>query len=82
MPRIYDRRTGEALGTLSAEDLAQIESLLDEPAAAEEDQYPIDPEALERLEAGGASPQLLVILRQLLEGRDGFDLGWKADGEA
>ena len=82
MPRIYDRRTGEALGTLGADDLAQLWALMDEPAPTDEEQYPIDPEALERLEAGGASPQLLTILRQMLEGRDGFELGWKGDGEA
>jgi hypothetical protein len=79
MPRVFDRRTGEPLGTLSADDLAMLWELMAEPSTADEEQYPIDPAALERLEAAGASPQLLTILRQMLEGRAGFDLGWEAD---
>lgn len=82
MTRIFDRRTGETLGTLSADDLAQLWSLMAEPSTTDEAQYPIDPEALERLEAGGATPQLLTILRQMLEGREGFDLGWEQEGSA
>jgi hypothetical protein len=44
-------------------------------ACASSAPYPIEPEALERLEEAGASTGLLFAIRQMLEGRESLGLG-------
>jgi len=74
MATIYDRRTGRAVGTLSAREIAELRTLLVEEVSTDPDDYPIDPEEIDRLAESGASPTLLAILRQMLEGREDFDV--------
>lgn len=77
MPRLIDRRTGTHLGELSEQEYVQLRALLEEypdegvPAA-------IDADALERLAESGASERLLAVARQILQGREDFDVGWES----
>lgn len=76
MPRIYDRRTGRDLGMLSEQEWVQLMALLEEPTD-DEMPSPIDPDAVERLAESGASDRLLSVVRQILQGREDFDLDWE-----
>ena len=78
MPRIFDRRTGAHLGTLSEDECAQLMALFEESTRSEEP-IPIDPELVERLAESGASERLLAVLGQILQGREDFDLDWEPD---
>lgn len=78
MPRIFDRRTGRHLGTLDADECAQLMALFEEPTRDEEP-LPLDPDILERLAESGASDRLLLVVRQIMEGREDFDVGWEPD---
>ena len=78
MPRIVDRRTGNDLGTFTEEECAQLMALFDEPTRYEEP-YPIDPDLVERFVESGASERLVVVLQQILQGREDFDIGIEPD---
>lgn len=78
MPRIYDRRSGRYLGTLTDAECAQLMSLFEEPKR-EDDPVALDPDLMERMAEAGASERLLVVLQQILQGREDFDLGWEPD---
>lgn len=78
MPKIFDRRSGRHLGYLNDEECAQLMALFEEPTRDEEP-LPLDPELIERMAASGASERLLVLLRQIIEGREDFDVGWEPD---
>lgn len=78
MPRIFDRRTGRDLGRLTEQDCAQLMSLFEEPTRDEEP-TPIDPDAVERLAESGASDRLMIVVRQILQDDEDFDLGWEPD---
>lgn len=80
MPRIFDRRTGAHLGTLSEEECAQLMTLFEESTRTF-DPIPIDPELVEGLAESGASERLMAVLQQILQGREDFDLGWEPDLE-
>jgi hypothetical protein len=76
MARIYDRRSQRTLGVLDAAEYAMFLDLLQQPDI--EDESPqLDAGALERLENLGASDNLRLIVRQVLEGGDALDLGWE-----
>ncbi len=77
MARIYDRRSQRTLGVLDAAEYAMFLELLQQPDI--EDETPqLDAGALERLETAGASDNLRLIVRQVLDGGDDLDFGWEA----
>lgn len=77
MARIYDRRSQRTLGVLDAAEYAMFLELLQQPDI--EDETPqFDAGALERLETAGASDNLRLIVRQVLDGGDDLDFGWEA----
>lgn len=78
MPRIVDRRTGSDLGTFTQEECAQLMALFDEPTRPEEP-IAIDPDLVERFIESGASDRLVVVLQQILQGREDFDIGIEPD---
>jgi hypothetical protein len=78
MPRIYDRRSGRYLGTLTDAECAQLMSLFEEPKR-EDDPITLDPDLVERMAEAGASERLLIVLQQILQGREDFDLDWEPD---
>lgn len=78
MPRIIDRNTGRYLGTLSDAECTQLMALFEEPARSDEP-LPFDPDLLEDLAESGASEQLLLMLQQILQGREDLDLGVEPD---
>jgi hypothetical protein len=76
MPRIFDRRSQRTIGVLDADEYAMFLDLLQQPDI--EDESPqIDASAVERLESLHASDNLLLIVRQVLDGGDDLDLGWE-----
>jgi hypothetical protein len=76
MYRIFDRRTQRTLGTLDAQEFASFQQLLQQPA--NDDELPtIDPAALEGLQETGASANLRLMVRQVVDGSDWLDLGWE-----
>jgi hypothetical protein len=76
MPRVFDRTTGATLGELSDGELKELIALMRLPVA-DDTPYPIEPEAVARLEESGASAGLLFAIRQMLAGRESLDLGWE-----
>lgn len=76
MPTIIDRRTGRELGRLSELEYTQLMSLFEE-SWDDELPAPIDPDALERLAESGASPRLMAVVMQILQGGEDFDVGWE-----
>ena len=77
MPRIYDRRSRRTLGVLDAAEYAMFLDLMQQPELDSESPQ-IDASAVERLETLGASDNLRVIVRQVVDGGDALDLGWEA----
>lgn len=77
MARIYDRRSQRTLGVLDDAEYAMFLDLLQQPDV--EDESPqLDAGALDQLETVGASDNLRLVVRQVLDGGDEFDLGWEA----
>ncbi len=77
MPRIFDRRSQRTLGVLDVAEYAMFLQLLQQPDLDDETPQ-IDAGALEQLETLGASDNLRLIVRQVLDGGDALDLGWEA----
>lgn len=78
MPRIIDRSSGRELGRLSELEYGQLMSLFEE-SWDDELPAPIDPDAIERLAESGASPRLMAVVMQILQGGEDFDVGWEPD---
>jgi hypothetical protein len=77
MPRIFDRRSQRTLGVLDVDEYAMFLQLLQQPDLDDETPQ-LDAGALEQLETLGASDNLRLIVRQVLDGGDALDLGWEA----
>ncbi len=73
---IFDVATEEVLGEIDETQLRQMIDLLEEEHDEDQD-YWIDEPTLEVLSDGGADPDLLVRLRDHLQGGEGFDVGWR-----
>lgn len=77
MPRVYDRRSKRTVGVLDAAEYVMFLQLLQQPELDSENPQ-IDASAVERAEAIGASDNLRLVLRQMIDGGDALDLGWEA----
>jgi hypothetical protein len=74
--QIYDVETGRSLGEIDRGQLEHIASLLEEESEEDRD-YWIDEATLDLLAERGVDPALVARLREALDGREGFDLGWR-----
>ncbi|MBF6024838.1 hypothetical protein [Lysobacter niastensis] len=77
MPRLYDRRSGRHLGTLTNDECAQLLALLDELQG--DDELAPEPDQIEGWTATFASDRVMAVAQQVLQGREDFDLDWEPD---
>jgi hypothetical protein len=77
MVTLYDARSGAALGTLSDEQLAELSARLEEEWAGDQDYY-IDTDTVDMLEAAGLSPAILELLRRAIAETGEADVRWSA----
>lgn len=75
MIHLHDKATGAPLGTITEEQLAFLIDELEEESPEDTDYY-LDRPTLEFLEAEGAGPELLAILRHALGQRDEMEIRW------
>jgi processive 1,2-diacylglycerol beta-glucosyltransferase len=78
MPKLYDKESGEFLGTITREELQYLIDDLVEEDSTDRDYY-IDRATLDWFEMHGADADLMALLRQALGGREGMDIRWTED---
>jgi processive 1,2-diacylglycerol beta-glucosyltransferase len=78
MIKAYDNDTGSVLGELSEAQLQFLIDQLEETSTADQDYY-LDPPALDMLADAGCDQDLLELLRGALGDRDGFELRWERE---
>jgi hypothetical protein len=76
MVQLYDAETDEPCGTLTDEQFEVLTDALEEEGPEDRDYY-INLEVVEMLEAGGAEPDLVRVLRKALAGREEMDVRWE-----
>ena len=72
----HDAETDEPCGTLTDEQFEALTEALEEEGPEDQDYY-INVEVIDMLEAGGADPDLVRVLRKALAGRDEMDVRWE-----
>jgi hypothetical protein len=75
MIRLHDAERGTPLGSITEEQLQFLIDELEEDSSTDRDYY-IDAATVDMLEADGADPALVALLRTALAGRDGMDVRW------
>ena len=70
---VYNCATSESIGEINEEQFELLKEQLAESSAGEE-RYYIDSSTVEYLEEFGADEDLIVLLRQALEGEDGIEI--------
>ena len=80
MPRLIRVDTGDAIGTINAEQLKFLVAQLEEEND-DDTEYFIDRETLELLSDNGADPELLAVLEKGLADDDEMDVSWE-EGDA
>ena len=75
MIQLYDAERGSRLGAISEEQLQQLVDSLEEESTTDQDYY-LTAATIDMLEANGADPQLVGLLREALAGREGMDIRW------
>jgi hypothetical protein len=75
MIRLHDAERGTPLGSITAEQLQFLIDELEEESSTDRDYY-IDSATVDMLEADGADPALVALLRTALAGREGMDVRW------
>ena len=78
MTRLYDKESGELVGTIAAQDLQFLIDQLEEEDSEDQDYY-IDGATLDWFEEHGAGDGLLALLRGALGERQGMDSRWEND---
>jgi processive 1,2-diacylglycerol beta-glucosyltransferase len=78
MAKLYDKETGEFLGTITKEELQYLIDDLEEEASTDRDYY-IDRGTLDWFEEHGADADLMALLRKALGNREGMDIRWTED---
>ena len=76
MIQLYDASNDEPCGSLTEEQFDALVEALEEEAVEEED-YSVNAETVELLEASGADRALIRTLRQALGDRDEMDVRWR-----
>jgi len=75
MISLHDKESGQRIGTLSEEHLQFLIDQLEEESGSDRDYY-IDEQTLELLTEAGGDDELLDMLREALDGRDGIEIEW------
>ncbi len=75
MYTVYDNDTGVVLGAISEEQLAFLAGHLEEESSEDRDYYIMSP-TVDLMEANGADPALIALLRKGIAGNDGVEIHW------
>lgn len=73
---LYNNETNQLLGSITEADLQVLAGQLEEESSQDRDYY-IDGATIDMLADGGASDQLLALLRQALGSGDGIEIRWQ-----
>jgi hypothetical protein len=76
MIQLYDMDTDEPCGTLTDEQFEVLVDALEEEGTGDRD-YFINADVVDMLQANGADPDLLRVLRKALAGRDEMEIRWE-----
>ncbi|PYM16725.1 MAG: galactosyldiacylglycerol synthase [Candidatus Rokuibacteriota bacterium] len=76
MIQLYDMSNDEPCGSLTEEQFQALVDALEEEGLEDEDYY-INTETVEMLEASGADRDLIRTLRQALGDREEMDIRWE-----
>jgi hypothetical protein len=76
MPRLYNKKTGALLGTVSEEDVQCLIDVLEEEDSKDVD-YFIDLDTADILEDNGASLDMMQMLRAAIGASEGIDVRWE-----
>ncbi|HEY0505201.1 MAG TPA: hypothetical protein VGD42_17095 [Lysobacter sp.] len=74
--RIRDKHTGSELASISEADLAILLDHMEEEHSRDQD-YFVDPMAVDALERLGASAQFVTMLRKAIGASEGIDIVWE-----
>ena len=75
---LFDADTNQPLGHITDADLQWLDSQLEKESVDDHDYY-FDAATLDMLESAGARPELMAILRALLDGRESVDVRWSRE---
>ena len=78
MIRLQDAERGTLIGHLTEAQLQFLIDELEEESSTDQDYY-IDAPTVDMLEADGADPELIALLRAALAGRDGIEIQWSQE---
>ena len=76
MPRLYNKKTGALLGTISDADVQCLVDVLEEEDSKDVD-YFIDLDTADILEDNGASKAMMQLLRAAIGASEGIDVRWE-----
>ena len=76
MPRLYNKKTGALLGTVSDADVQCLIDVLEEEDSKDVD-YFIDLDTADILEDNGASMEMMQLLRAAIGASEGVDVRWE-----
>jgi hypothetical protein len=80
MIQLFDAESGAPLGSITESQMAFLTTELEDESARDRDYY-ISVETVDMLEADGADPELVQLLRSALRGRSGADVRWSAEDD-
>jgi len=75
MIALYDKQTDRRIGDISEGELQFLIDELEEESSRDQDYY-IDAATLEFFATRKATPHLMGLLREALEGEEGIDIRW------
>ena len=78
MIRLVNKDTGQAIGSVSEDDLQVLVDQLEEEDSEDTDYY-VSADTIDLLEENGASADLLRVLRQALGDAEGIEVSWTRD---
>jgi hypothetical protein len=76
VPRLYNKKTGALLGTVSETDVECLVDVLEEEDSKDVD-YFIDLDTADILEDNGASKEMMQLLRAAIGASEGIDVRWE-----
>ena len=78
MIRLSDKDTGAPIGPIGDDELAYLQEQLEEETPSDQD-YWINAELVDALEADGKQPRLVAVLRKALGEREEMEIRWSRD---
>ena len=75
MIQLYDKESGEFVGTISDDSLQFLIDQLEEESSKDQDYY-INTTTIDNFEEAGADKALIDLLRRALKGREEMELRW------